>query len=126
MALLDIQEKNDVVVVYFRQAKILDESTIRQIGEEFKNLTIEAAASRKLLLNFERVEFMSSSMVGQIIRLNKQCKQDKVRLKLCGISPSIMEVFNLMRLRKVLEIHDDEEEALEAFGSGRRGWFGRR
>ena len=126
MALLDIQEKNDVVVVNFKQVKILDEATIRQIGEEFKNLTIEAAADRKLLLNFERVEFMSSSMIGQIIRLNKQCRNDKVRLKLCGISPGIMEVFNLMRLHKVLEIHQDEEEALEAFGPTRKGWFGRR
>jgi anti-sigma B factor antagonist len=126
MAMLDIQEKNDVVVVAFKQVKILDEATIRQIGEEFKNLTMEAAANRKLLLNFQKVEFMSSSMIGQIIRLNKQCKNDKVKLKLCTISPNIMEVFNLMRLHKVLQIHADEEEALESFGPPRGGgWFGR-
>ena len=125
MALLDIQDKDGVVVVTFKQVKILDETTIRQIGEEFKNLTIEAAADKKLLLNFERVEFMSSSMIGQIIRLNKQCKNDKVRLKLCSIKPSIMEVFNLMRLHKVLQIHAEEDEALEAFGGGKKGWFGK-
>jgi anti-anti-sigma factor len=124
MALLHIYERDDVVVAAFKQAKILDETAIRQIGAEFKDLPMQAAADKKLLLNFEKVEFMSSSMIGQIIKLNKQCKQDKIRLKLCSIKPTIGEVFKLMNLHKILQIHADEEEALEAFGkvSG-GGWF---
>lgn len=125
MPLLEIQDKKDVVVVSFRQVKILDEGPIRQVGEEFGKLTLEAAADRKLLLNFEKVEFMASAMIGLIIRLSKQCKKDKVQLKLCSISPSIMEIFRLMSLNKVLDIHPDEPEALEAFGPPRRSWFGR-
>lgn len=125
MSMLDIRDKNDVVVVSFRQVKILDEGTIREISEEFGKLTLEASADRKLLLNFQKVEFMSSSMIGLIIRLSKQCKNDKIQLRLCSISANIMEVFELMRLNKVLNLHKTESEALEAFGPTRRGWFGR-
>ena len=122
---LNLQEKDDVVVVTFQDLRILDQAQITEIGEEFKNLTLQSAADHKLLLNFDRVQFMSSSMIGQILRLSKMCKKDKVKLKLCSICPNIMEVFNLMGLRKVLDIYDTEQDALEAFGPRRLGWFRR-
>lgn len=123
MTMLEIRDRADVVVVTLQPTKILDEVSIRQIGEEFKTLTTQAAADRKLLLNFSRVTFMSSSMIGQIMLLSRYCKSDKVTLKLCSISPNIMEIFTLMRLNKVLDIYPGEEEAVEAFGSPRRRFF---
>jgi anti-sigma B factor antagonist len=122
---LKVADKLDVVVVSFSEAKILDEMTIRQIGEEFLKLTTEAAGDRKLLLNFDRVTFMSSAMIGHIMRLAQQAKDDKIKLKLCGIAPNIMEVFKLTKLDKVLEIYPTEAAALEAFGKPSKGWFGR-
>jgi anti-anti-sigma factor len=125
MPQLNINENGDVVVVSFVESKILDESVIRQIGEEFKKLTTEAAAERKLLVKFTGVGFMSSSMIGQVMRLSKQCKADKVDLKLSDIAPAIMEVFKLTRLDKILAIHATEAEAIKAFGPPRKSWFGR-
>ena len=122
MDLLTFREIDDVVVVSFNQVKILDESVIRQIGQEFENLTLQAAAGRKLLLDFSRVGFMSSAMIGQIMRLHKQCKQDKITLKLCNISPNIMEVFQITGLTKVLSIYPDSVKALDAFGPPSVGW----
>jgi anti-sigma B factor antagonist len=122
---LNIAENGDVVVVSFNDSKILDESVIRQIGEEFKKLTTEAAAERKLLLKFSGVGFMSSAMIGQVMRLAKQCKADKIDLKLSDIVPGIMEVFQLTRLDKILAIYPNEADALKAFGPPRKSWFGR-
>ena len=109
MAHLNIAEKLDVVVVSFNDARILDEATIGGIGQEFAKLTTEAAAERKLLLSFARVSFMSSAMLGKIMRLSKQAKADKIDLKLCDISPEIMEVFKITRLEKVLDIRKSEQ-----------------
>lgn len=120
---LTLTDKEDVVVVTFQEAKILDETQIERIGREFKGLTLQASADHKLLLNFERVKFMSSSMIGQIMLLAKMCKKDKVNLRLCSICPNIMEVFKLMGLQKVLQIHKTEEDALKAFGPRRLGFF---
>jgi anti-sigma B factor antagonist len=125
MPQLTITDRDDVVVVSFLESKILDEGVIRQIGEEFKKLTTESAAERKLLLKFTGVSFMSSSMIGQVMRLVKQCKADKVALKLCEIAPPIMEVFTITRLDKILDIHKTEGEAIKAFGPPRKSWFGR-
>jgi anti-sigma B factor antagonist len=124
MKFLDIEDKDDVVVVTFKQARITDEGSIQQIGDEFKTLTMEAAADKKLLLNFQRVEHMSSSMIGQIVKLHKQCNNDKIKLKLCSISPNIVEIFRITRLDKLLDIRKDEEDAINSFGPGKRRWLG--
>ena len=123
MGMIEIRDKDDVVVVSFATVKILDQLAIDQIREEFKDLTLQAASGRKLLLDFSRVQFMSSSMIGQIVQLHKQCKKDKVKLKLCNISPDIKEVFKITGLTKLLDIYDDPADALAAFGPPRRGWF---
>jgi anti-sigma B factor antagonist len=125
MPQLNISDRGDIVVVTFLESKILDEGVIRTIGEEFKQLSTEAAAERKLLVKFSGVSFMSSAMIGQVMRLAKQCKADKVDLKLSDIAPSIMEVFKLTRLDKILSIYPNEAEAVKAFGPPRKSWFNR-
>ena len=122
MNILEIRDESDVVIVSFKHAKILDEGTIRQISAEFAKLTLEAAAERKLLLSFRKVAFMASAMIGQILSLYKQCKKDKIDLKLCSISPNIMEAFRITTVDKILDIHDTEPKAIDAFGPPRQSW----
>lgn len=115
------EQKGDVTVCYFRDAKILDEAIIQSIGQELGQAADQAVA-KKLVVNFRNVSFMSSAMIGKIILLNKKCKAADVKLKLCEISPNVMEVFKLMRLHKSLEIYNDEEKAVGSFE--KKGWFG--
>ncbi|MBN1588717.1 MAG: STAS domain-containing protein [Pirellulales bacterium] len=122
MKMLDVRDARDVVVVSFRHTKILDQTIIRQIGQDFKNLTLQAAADRRLLLNLDGIEFMASAMIGQIMSLYKQCKKDKIDLRLCCISPNIVEVFKITTLDKILDIHDTEPKAIDAFGPPRKSW----
>ena len=114
MSALMSQTNGDVVVVYFTESRILNESTIQHIGEELEKMA-DRAEWGKLLLNFSDVRFMSSAMLGKLIKLNKKCKNDDIHLKLCGISKDIMQVFKLMRLHKVLNIYADETRAMIAF-----------
>ncbi len=125
MSHLNIVERQDVVMVTFNNVKILDESVIRQIGGEFEKLTTEAAGERKLLLNFDRVTFMSSAMIGQIMKLYKQSKADGIALKLCSIEPTILEVFKITRLDKLLDIRKTEADALASFGPPKKSWLGK-
>ncbi len=117
MSALEIRKSNNVVVVAFKHSKVLDEMLIAEIGDEFSELTQEAAAGKKLLLDFAKVEFMSSAMIGRILILQKQCMKDSIDLRLCGICPNIMEIFKLMKLTKVLKIYDNVPGAMKAFGA---------
>ena len=122
MSYVSIAEHQDVVIASIDAEKLLDAGMIRQIGNEFSKLTLEAAGGRRLLLTFRRVSFMSSAMLGEIIRLSKQAKADRIDLKLCDISPTIMEVFKLMKLDKIIDIRKTMADGLAAFGPPRKGW----
>lgn len=122
MSALMTQSHGDVTVVYFQDAQILDEVKIQQISDELNQIA-ERVANGKLLLNFTDVKFMSSAVLGKLNNLNKKCKTNQATLKLCNISPDIMQVFKITKLNKVFSIHENEEEALAAFN--KKGWFSR-
>ena len=122
MSSLKSQEIEDVLVVYFTDAKILDEARIQQIGKELMEMAASASTSKKMVLNFQGVQFMSSAMIGKLVLLNKKCKAAEINLKLCQISANVLEVFKITRLNKVFDIHPDEEKAVKSFS--KKGWFG--
>ena len=123
MSSLKSQEEGDVLVVFFTDAKILDEARIQQIGKELIEMAAKASQAKKMLLNFQGVQFMSSAMIGKLVLLNKKSKADKIDLKLCDISPNVLEVFKITRLNKVFDIQSDQEKALKVFD--KKGWFGK-
>ena len=122
MTSLQSQEIDDILVVLFSDAKILDEARIQQIGKELMDMAASAATSGKMVLNFEGVQFMSSAMIGKLVLLNKKAKADKIDLKLCNISPNVLEVFKITRLNKVFDIQTDQDKAVASFD--KKGWFG--
>ena len=112
---LDLKDAGEILVVSFKQASILDQSTIDQIGREFEQVQLEASGNRKLLLNFAAIDYMSSAMLGKLIQLQKRCKADKIKLKLFAVTKNTLEVFKITRLDKLFELYPDAKTAVAAF-----------
>ncbi|SRR6056297_534449 len=113
--------KDQILVVYFTDGKILDSQRIEQVGKELQN-AIPEAEHKKLLLNFRGVSFMSSAMITKLVQLHKNCKSQGIALKFCDVSPNVLEVFRITNLKKIFDIQADEEKALASFD--KKGWFG--
>jgi len=113
--------KDGILTVCFTDARILDETKLEQIGNDLLEL-LNKTSEERVILDFRAVQFMSSSMLGKLVQVNKKCKEFKVHLKLCSISPDIREVFKITKLDKLFEIEKDEDAARKAFM--KRGWFG--
>ena len=111
---LDVSEAGDVTVVRFRDAKIIEDLNIQELGNEMFRL-VEEEDRRKLVLNFAAVDFLSSAALGKLITLDKKVKAQDGQLKLSNIRPEIFEVFQITKLTRLFEIHDDEADALAAF-----------
>ena len=120
MSSLRMESKGNTLVIYFTETRILEESKIRHVGDELIKL-LNKTNEEHLLLDFRGVDFMSSAMLGTLIRFNKKCKEFKVKLKLCEISPGIREVFKITRLEKVFDIYASQAEAAAAFS--KRSFF---
>jgi len=111
---LEVAEVGDVTVVRFVDRKILDEASIQELGQELFQL-VEGENRTKLVLNFSKVDFLSSAALGKLISLEKKVKLRKGKLKLTNIRPEIYEVFVITKLNKVFDIKGSEDEALAAF-----------
>jgi hypothetical protein len=62
MSSLKTQEIEEILVVNFTDAKILDEARITQIGQELMACAASAGQKKKMLLNFQGVQFMSCAV----------------------------------------------------------------
>lgn len=107
---LSIENVGAVTVVRLLDRSILDEETIIPIRKDLMQLVEQGKSA--ILLDFSRVEHLSSSMLGVLIKLNSSVAG---QLKLCGIRPVLMEVFKITRLDSIIQIYDDEIRALESF-----------
>ncbi len=110
---ISVKDVGDTAVVSFIDSKILDEANIQEMGRELFGLVENGR--KQILLNFSKVEFLSSAALGKLITLDKKVKSSQGQLRLSNIRPEIYEVFAITRLNKLFEIHDDEADALASF-----------
>ncbi|MEN0110290.1 MAG: STAS domain-containing protein [Planctomycetota bacterium] len=113
--------KDGVLFVQLQDARLLDEARIQAVEKEL-DAAIDATTENGIVLDFSKVEFMSSSMLGKLVKTHKKCKGFKVKLKLCGVSADILEVFKITRLDKVFDIEKDADSARNALL--KKGLFG--
>ena len=111
---INVSEIGDVTHIRFSDRKIIDGNSINELGDELFAL-VENENRKSLLLNFEKVEFLSSAALNKLIVLDKKLKAVSGALKFCSLRPEIIEVFVITRLNQLFDIRDDEADALAAF-----------
>lgn len=121
MTTLLTRSEGDVLIAYFQDVRIIDESRISSLGQELTEL-VTNTDNKKIVLNFQNVSFMSSAMIGKLVLFGKKCKTNDVELRLCNINENVDEVFKLMKLGKVFKIDKDEQASIAKFS--KKGWFG--
>ena len=76
---------------------------------------MEAKDRPKILLDFHRVDHLSSAALGMLINVNNRVKQQNGQLRLSNIKPQIMEVFEITKLNKLFKILPTRAEALASY-----------
>jgi anti-sigma B factor antagonist len=75
---------------------------------------VEQGERINLILDFCNVRFLSSAVLGLLIRVSKKVYERDGQLKLCNIDPKIHEIFKITRLNKIFDICQDIEDAFES------------
>jgi anti-anti-sigma factor len=112
---LVISKMLGVTVANFRDSSILNGVAVEAIGKELYVL-VDEQACRKIILDVDTVQFLSSSMIGVLILLHKKSQAIKGRVVICGLKPKLKDIFKVMRLDKVLDFADTEKDALKLLG----------
>ena len=105
-----------VVVVAIDREKILEEKDVASLEATFTPL-IEENDPVKMVIDFSKVEYLSSSVLGLLIRLSSTIKDKGGSMCLCNISSRIFGIFKITRLDKVFNVCETTEEAIKRLQS---------
>jgi len=111
---ISVEYSDEVVVITFTDEKILEEQDIQSLQESIMSV-IEQNTGIKMVLDFCNVQFLSSAVLGLLIRISKKIYEDDGELKLCNINAKIHEVFKITRLTKIFDICPDVKDAIDSF-----------
>ena len=100
-----------ITIVEFLDRRLIDTARIEALGARVTDL-INNANAVKLIINFEKVEYLSSTMLNVLIALDTAVKRKKGKLVLAHLDPELQKVFTLMKLNKVMTIYKTIDDAM--------------
>jgi anti-anti-sigma factor len=90
----------------------MDPLVLQEIADELYRL-VDLQDKRNIILDFEKVQFLSSQAIGIVVNMHKKLGALKNgRLILCSVGPKLMELLKITRLDKVLMLKPTQKEAL--------------
>jgi anti-anti-sigma factor len=110
---MEIEHVDNVTIVRFVDNLILSGTTAESVSDELYRL-VDGEGRCRLILNFGKVQSLTSLMLGKLIGLNKKLQAAGGRLAVCDLTPDLQAVFEITRLSEYLDIYADEHDALRS------------
>ena len=112
---IEVEYVQHAAIATLTDEKILDESDIRGLADSIMPL-LETSPGVNLVLDFSNVKFLTSAVLGLLIRISRKIYESEGQFKLCGINPKIQEIFRITRLDRIFDIHADRYDAVRSLG----------
>jgi anti-sigma B factor antagonist len=111
---LQNQKIGDVVVIRC-QGRIVVGAEISSLQLELEKLT---QLTKKVVLQLGEVSFIDSVGLGALVRQFGVLRAKGGDLKLCQVSPFLLQVLQVTNLLRIFPIYASEAEAIQAFSKG--------
>jgi anti-sigma B factor antagonist len=105
-----VEYTNNATIIAFVNERILEETDIQELQASIMSV-VEQGEQINLILDFSNVRFLSSAVLGLLLRISKRVYEKDGRLRLCSINPKIYQIFKITRLTKIFDIYKDLETA---------------
>lgn len=111
--MLKTEKINNINVVRFDKIDRFNALITEPIKEEIKSFYNRPGT--RLILNLEGIRYIDSSGFGVFLSILKTASHSKGQFKMCCIDPDVMELFKLLQLHNVFEIHETLEDCIKSF-----------
>jgi len=108
---ITVKESGDVKIVVFEGN--LDTNTAPAAEDEINELI--DGGTLKILVNFEKLDYISSAGLRVLLATAKKLKPSSGDLKICCLNATVQEVFDISGFASILSVSSTEEEALGSF-----------
>ena len=105
-----IEEREGWTVLHLREASLMDPSVIEALAGHVEKLL--AAGKRQLIVDFEHVQYISSSMIGVLVGARQSVVREQGKLVLVGLNRRLNELLKITRLDKMFTVEPDVPAAL--------------
>ena len=109
---MNLNEQSIGAVTVVEVAGRLDSANAPKLQERIAALMSAGKAS--ILLDFGKVEYISSAGFRSLLLLARQATQARYRFILCGLTPKVLQLFDLGGFLDLLPIKPTREEGIAA------------
>lgn len=112
--MLKTEKINNVIVVRFNNIDRFNALIVEPVKEQLKSFFNKP--DTRLALNLEGIKFIDSSGFGVFLSIMaKTANNNHGQFKLCNIKPEVMELFRLLQLHNVFDLHETQEDCVQSF-----------
>jgi anti-sigma B factor antagonist len=113
--LVEFSVQDEILIASLDTATI-SISGIDSISQALREV-ITQQRPQNLIIDFTRVRFLSSLMLGLLVDIWRRMKEYGGRVRICGIDPQLTRVFRITHLDRIFEFSADPAGAVEAMKS---------
>ena len=110
---LSLEQSGDVHILRVKEAK-LTYPILSAFFAEVRRIVEDG--TRKLVIDLEVVAYIDSASIGCLMDIHRLLKDRDGALKLSGLQPRVQTLLSMTGVRKIVDVHREEAEALAAFG----------
>ncbi|HEW78738.1 MAG TPA: anti-sigma factor antagonist [Phycisphaerales bacterium] len=109
---VEITSEESVAVMVFRAASISSTEGITAASAQI-NEFIEKKHPKGIVIDFERVKFFSSQVLGLLLGIRAKLKMYDGEVVISAINPQLYRVFKITNLDKIFRFFPDKESAVK-------------
>ena len=112
--LVTFETVDNITVGRVGAASVLDAVNVTQFGNEVLEF-VKGRPGVNVMLDFANVDYLSSAVLTELLRVNEAVQQQRGNLRLCGLKGDVRKVFEITNLDKVFTIYGAYQQALKRF-----------
>ena len=110
---LSLEQSGDVRIVRVEEPK-LTYPVLSSFFIEVRQIVEDGA--RKLIIDLEGVAYIDSASIGCLMDIRRLLESRGGSVKLSGLQPRVETMLSMTGVRRIVDIHREEADALTAFG----------
>ena len=103
---ITLRNEGDVLILEIQEPRISEGLILEALSRELEAV-LRGREYNKVLIDLQRVELMSSGMVGILVSFYRELAERNGHFVLCGVRPPVQKVFEITRLDQLFRIEPD-------------------
>lgn len=111
---LEVDEVRGVTIVRVENRQLMGADVIEELSSQLYKL-VDEQGKRKFVLNCRAVEYVSNSVLGQLLVWDQKIRQYGGSMRICNLRRQVMDQIKVRKLLAQFDICIDEETAMRDF-----------